>query len=132
MYYPSPWAWIDSMKKQRFAFGSRLHGNIAALLAGTPAHLLAHDTRTLELAEYHGIPHSLIDSFDEPPTAAELYERSDYSDFNRLQPERFATYLEFLHRNGFETVFDERDSARAFDRSIRASRRTKPVVSRRG
>jgi hypothetical protein len=131
-YFPSPWAWIEYMRRQRFAFGTRLHGNIAALLAGTPAHLLVHDTRTLELARYHGIPHSLLSEATTPPTAAELYERTDLAAFNAVHAERFDTYLRFLHRNGFSTVFDDGRDAGAFDRSIRAGRRSGPVYARRG
>lgn len=130
VYYPNPWGWIESMKRQRFAFGSRLHGNIAALLAGTPAHLLAHDTRTLELAEYHCIPHTRLSEQDDPPSAAELYGKSSYQRFNQMQPVRFQTYLQFLHRNGFTTVFDEGQSAAEFDARIRQGQRTGPVRPR--
>ena len=127
VYYPNPWGWIESMKSQDFAFGNRLHGNISALLAGTPVHLIAHDSRTVELAEYHAIPHTLITDFDEAPSAAELFAQADYTRFNELQPVRFQTYLDFLHRNGLETVFDEGQSADAFDHAIEAGKRVGPV-----
>jgi hypothetical protein len=130
LWFPSPWAWIESFKSKRFAFGSRLHGNIAALLAGTPVHLLAHDTRTLELAEYHGIPYSMIGSYDEPPLAADLYKASDFSEFNALHPQRFATYLAFLKRNGFETVFDPGQDAKKFDAKIVGPRNSGAVASK--
>ena len=42
------------------SFGTRIHGNIAALIAGTPAFVLAHDARTLELARYFEIPHRAV------------------------------------------------------------------------
>lgn len=133
LFYSNPWGWIESMRDQHFTFGNRLHGNIAALLAGTPVHLLAHDSRTLELADYHAIPNTLISSFAEAPSAAELYETVDYTRFNELMPVRFANYLEFLHRNDLATIFDEgRDTAReaaAFDKQIEAGKATGPVRS---
>src|SRR5690625_1764016 len=45
-------AWIEYLKDFSFSVGSRIHGNVAALLAGVPAHVLIHDSRTRELAEY--------------------------------------------------------------------------------
>ncbi|WP_138756796.1 polysaccharide pyruvyl transferase family protein [Modestobacter altitudinis] len=130
VYYPNPWGWIESFKEQRFAFGSRLHGNIAALLAGTPAHLLAHDSRTVELAEYHRIPHTRISELETPPTAAELYWKSSFREFNELMPVRFQVYLDFLHRNALTTVFDEGQSAADFDAQIVAGQQVGPVLPR--
>jgi hypothetical protein len=129
-FFPSPWGWISSLGRTQFAFGNRLHGNIAAILGGTPAHLLAHDSRTLELAEYHAIPHTNFHKQQSPPTAAELWERTDYTAFNEAYPERFATYLGFLHRNGLRTAYDGRNRLRKFDRAIRQGQATPPVVSR--
>lgn len=122
LFYPNPWGWVEAMNEQDFTFGNRLHGNIAALLAGTPVHLLAHDSRTVELAEYHAIPHTLISDFEEPPSAAELFAEIDYTRFNELMPIRFQTYLEFLQRNGLETIFDEGKNADAFDQQIAAGK----------
>lgn len=130
LFYPNPWGWIESFKSVDFAFGNRLHGNIAAILGGAPAHLLAHDSRTTELAEYHAIPHSLIRDHATPPTAAELHKVTDYSEFNKLHPVRFKTYLDFLHRNGLTTVFDKKQSAAEFDKRIRAGQQTGPVRPR--
>lgn len=126
-YYPSPWQWIESFRDQEFAFGSRLHGTIAALLSGIPGHLLAHDTRTLELAQYHAIPHSMLADYDAPPLAEELFARSDFTEFNRRQPELFKHYLDFLHVNGLKTSFDFGRNAKAFDRKVKGMRAQKPV-----
>lgn len=130
-FFPNPWGWIASLGRMQFVFGNRLHGNIAAILGGTPAHLLAHDSRTLELAEYHAIPYSKLDELEAPPTAAELWERTDYTAFNEAYPARFRTYIDFLHCNELVTAYDGRNTLRRFDRAIRRGQATPPVVSRR-
>jgi hypothetical protein len=72
----------------------------------------------------------MITDYVVPPTASELYERSDFTRFNEVHDERFGTYLDFLHRNDLTTVFDEGQNADAFDQSIRRGRRSGPVRSR--
>ena len=59
-FFLDPKTWFAHLANYDFSFGTRIHGNIAALLAGTPALLLAHDSRTLELADYHEIPYREI------------------------------------------------------------------------
>ena len=127
LFHSNPWGWIDALGRQDLVVGTRLHGNVAGILGGTPAHLLVHDSRTLELAEYHAIPSTRIDALDGVPDVAELAARTDYERFHALQPERFATYLDFLRRNGLETVFDEGRDATAFDAAIARGRRVGPV-----
>ncbi|HRA75061.1 MAG TPA: polysaccharide pyruvyl transferase family protein [Propionicimonas sp.] len=98
--FADPQPWLDFLAGCDFACGSRIHGNVAALMAGTPAFLLAHDSRTLELARFHGIPHGAVDGFaaDELDLAT-LYERTDLAEFNRLRGPNHARWLEFLERN---------------------------------
>ncbi|ATG51801.1 hypothetical protein CFK38_09910 [Brachybacterium vulturis] len=105
--------WIERLSQMDFSFGARAHGNIAAVLAGTPSVMLAHDSRTLELARYHGIP-SLTWGRDEVPgTVEELYARADFTEFNRGHADRFDTLSSFLHDNGFAHIYDPgQESAR--------------------
>jgi hypothetical protein len=42
---------INDISGQSFCVGSRIHGTISGVLAGTPALLIGHDARTLELRE---------------------------------------------------------------------------------
>ena len=120
--------WSGLVARQRFAFGTRIHGTIVALHAGTPAFLLAHDSRTLELAEYHEIPHLRITEAG-PHDALELFERADFTRYNAVWGQRRAAYARFLERNGLDhTLGGERD--RAYDARLAAARLPGPVRPR--
>jgi hypothetical protein len=110
--------WLEALARFPFSFGTRIHGNIAALLAGTPAYVLAHDARTLELARYHEIPHRRIDVDVDGVDAATLHAAADWQPLVDGHAERFGRYSDFLHRHGLRHVFDPGESAATFDRRI--------------
>lgn len=99
-FFLDPVRWYDFLADQQFAFGSRVHGNIAALTVGTPAYLLTFDSRTTELADYHAIPHTSAYEISPDTDPAELYDRADFDAFNLRQPENFDRFLGFLEKNG--------------------------------
>jgi Polysaccharide pyruvyl transferase len=105
-FFVDPVPWIDFLATRDFAFGSRIHGTIAALMAGTPAAVLAHDSRTLELARYFDIPHRMLRDVD-PATfdAADLYAEADFGPLVDGHAERFARFVGFLDRHGLDHVF---------------------------
>lgn len=130
VYYPTAWAWIDSLKQADFAFGPRLHGSIAALLADTPVMLLAHDSRTLEVAQYHHIPFTKIPDLTDDTTADQLYGGVDPSEFNRNYAALFGRYTDFLTRNGLTHAYQGTGvGLAAFDRSIEPARHATPRFS---
>lgn len=89
--------WIESMRSQEFVFGHRIHGNVAALLAGTPAHVIPHDSRTRELADYFQIPSTLAPHITATTTPADLYAASDWGPMvsgHAGRVEQMALYLE--------------------------------------
>jgi polysaccharide pyruvyl transferase WcaK-like protein len=45
------------MRGMDLALGTRLHGNMAAIAAGTPGVIIAHDSRTGELGQTMHLPH---------------------------------------------------------------------------
>lgn len=74
-----------------------------ALRNGIPTLWIAHDWRTLELAQYLGLPYILYkECFKKVKSVEELFEFCDYSQVYKRYPSLNRTYCEFIRRN-----FDE-------------------------
>jgi hypothetical protein len=129
-FFVDPWPWIDYLRGKDFSFGTRIHGNIAALLAGTPAVVLAHDSRTLELARYFEIPHRLMRDLPPDIDAADLYAEADFSGFNSGHAARWARFEAFLHRHGLEHAFEAGETTPTFEERV-ATAAYPPVVTTR-
>lgn len=122
--------WLDFLSKATLNFGSRIHGNIAGVLAGTPSYIFASDSRILELAEYHHIPHMLAKDIKETTNLSDIYEATDFDAIHQGHEERFDHYLDFLHKNGLETVYDGgiMPDQTIFDRKVEALELEPPVM----
>lgn len=116
--------WIRRMRDTEFSFGPRIHGNIAAILAGTPAIVLAHDGRTLELSRYHGVPSADLNTDPCPTSVEEAYGLADFTEFNRGHAERFDRLSDFLHENGFNHIYDagQEDARHQYEKQLSATR----------
>ncbi|WLR92958.1 polysaccharide pyruvyl transferase family protein [Shinella zoogloeoides] len=95
--------WESFLKAKKFCIGTRLHGTVAALLAGTPAVLVTHDSRTVETAEAMSIPTvsaSQIGEHFHPSAyvnqAAIAAYLSGYERYRR-------NFMTFFHVNGLQT-----------------------------
>ena len=100
-------AWIDYFRENvDFSFGSRIHGNVAAILAGVPSVAVPYDRRVLELAEYHNIPYIKVKPLAKVQTLYDVFEKADFSSVHRGHKERFGHYLDFLHTLGLDTIYD--------------------------
>ncbi|WP_435124348.1 polysaccharide pyruvyl transferase family protein [Micromonospora tulbaghiae] len=117
--FVDPWPWMEYLSGFDFAFGTRIHGTITALISGTPGYLLAHDSRTLELARYFDIPHRLMRDVPADVDAAQLYEEADYTALNEGHKERFARITAFLAKHDLGLSFADGDSATRFDEQVR-------------
>ncbi len=115
-FFVDPAPWLDYLSGFDFSFGTRIHGNIAALVAGTPAYVLAHDSRTLELARYYDIPHRTIHRVSRRTDAADLYDEADYSAFNAGVAPRFEQFARFLGDHGLRHVYEAGEDPLRFDR----------------
>ncbi|NUB46524.1 polysaccharide pyruvyl transferase family protein [Fertoebacter nigrum] len=93
--------WLAYCANQDFVIGTRLHGVIAGLLAGTPSMLITHDTRTEEMAQFAGIP--AVRSTDLLAAGRmdmeALLARADFAAFNTRQVAYFRNFIQFLDAN---------------------------------
>ncbi|HZX53392.1 MAG TPA: polysaccharide pyruvyl transferase family protein [Ilumatobacteraceae bacterium] len=128
--FVDPQTWIEHLRSRQFVFGTRLHGVIAAVLAGTPAHLVAHDSRTLELARFHGIAHTEARDLDAQLEPGELYERSNAATLLDGHSKRFETYLDFFRKNGLRNTYTDGDGGIAFEARMASIKLPGPVTSR--
>ncbi len=125
--FVDPWTWLEFMRTCAFAFGTRFHGNVAGLLAGTPAMLLAHDSRTVELADYHAMPYRRIKDVGVDVDAQDLLDAFDPSTFNKAYPDRFQAYVDFLDRNGLEHIHLAGHENPEFAKTLAETRFAPPV-----
>jgi Polysaccharide pyruvyl transferase len=126
-FFLDPKTWFQHLAEYDFSFGTRIHGNIAALLAGTPALLLAHDSRTLELAEYHEIPHRTITSIEDDADALSLYAECDWNRLNKAHPDRWDSFASFLGEHRLTHVYDDGQDPSDFDNRLAATEFPPPV-----
>ncbi|MBE6649157.1 MAG: polysaccharide pyruvyl transferase family protein [Ruminococcaceae bacterium] len=94
-----------------FAFGSRIHGTIMAVLAGIPATLLAIDTRTREMAEFFDIPYINVSEKDDfgAEKIYDSYLDSDYSKFNDTFESKYLAYQSFLQQHKIVSSINEKN-----------------------
>ncbi len=113
--------WLEYLSQQDLSFGSRIHGNIAAIVSGTPCYIIASDARVQELAEYHYIPHTPFNKLPENATIFDLYEQADYGPMFSHQLENFHHYLDFLNANQVPHIYKDSDYVEnsPFDKKIK-------------
>jgi hypothetical protein len=96
--------WIQYLSRRQFCFGTRLHGCVASLIAGTPATLITHDTRTLEAAQIMGIPfiedHKI--NIDDKLDVSALYSPVLMRKFDLSYRNYYQNFLGFFAVNGIQ------------------------------
>lgn len=122
-----PRTWMEELAGFDFSYGTRIHGNIAALLAGTPAVVLAHDSRTLELCRYFDIPHRMLKDLPGDVHPADLHAEADYGPLVDNHKERFRRFREFLDRNSLDNVFTHGDGGAAYEARLAALPLASPI-----
>ena len=92
-------SWLAYLESVDFVIGSRLHGAIAALLAGTPAVLITHDSRTSETARQMGIPSVNSLAINENLDPLSLYASADFDLFNQCSALNYQNFADFFESN---------------------------------
>lgn len=102
--FTNPNQWFSSMGTFDFSIGTRIHGNIASILAGTPSLVIAIDTRTLELAEYFKIPYVKLSDLNNYHNLESFYNKAVegmpkfYENYSNILKD----YYRFFNKNGIK------------------------------
>ena len=103
-----PKLWCDYISQRSLSIGSRFHGNIIALLNGTPAFFFIHDSRTMELSSLLGVPSIHVDDIDENKMSLELVKEqiqsANYDLFEKAHAYLFERMKSFLQSNNLEKM----------------------------
>ncbi|MCR2033208.1 polysaccharide pyruvyl transferase family protein [Anaerofustis stercorihominis] len=97
--------WIHFLRDADLTFGARLHGNIAATLAGCPSILFTKDSRTRELSEYHGLTAVRDKEIKSNTDLFELASKMDFHKVSKNQKRNFEHYIDFLDKNGLNHIY---------------------------
>lgn len=115
--------WTDFLSTMNVSFGHRIHGALLSVLSGTPAVVVPFESRTEELARFHGIPmiSSAFRDFSSDMSrfsVEEIFNDLDFSLPAKLQKDNFSNWISFLHANGLNTVFDHKDEEDCVNRDF--------------
>ncbi len=122
--------WNKFISKADFTFGSRLHGNIASVISGTPSLVISLDSRMRELAEYHNLNKVNCTEINGETSIWDLIEKSDFKSPLKNHRSNFINYRKFLELNGLENIFENEDNSQntPFDLKI-ANAELQPAVT---
>ncbi len=90
--------WMEDSSRFDFSIGLRLHGNMAAWQACTPAVWVYHDSRTQELSETMALPSMGVESFLSCASIEDMKAKVDF-DFESYSQRRAALW------NSFSNIF---------------------------
>jgi len=110
--------WLAFMRTRSFSIGTRIHGNIAALLAGVPAVVIVHDSRTREIARHHRIPHLLAGTVTADSELEAILASVDVSPTNTAAGPLLDHFKAFLEKSGLDHAYDDPRNAAEFERRV--------------
>lgn len=104
MYHKDLDQWLSDAIKDDVYIGTRIHGAVAAILAGTPAILITHDNRTIELANVMGVPNIHINDFDisRLSNLRSFLNSFDFGSIKAKCDENIKGFIEFYKLNGLK------------------------------
>jgi hypothetical protein len=99
-------AWMEHMQRFDVCVGPRFHGAMLAMQAGTPAVVVTHDSRTVELCETTGLPNVsaavIVDEGARPLWQA--VEAFDGAAFDVRRKQLAGRYRALLEQNGLSVT----------------------------
>ena len=116
------YSWMRELRTMDLSIGPRLHGNVAALLAGTPALWIVHDARMMQLSKYHSLPNVFMKDVDENYSIEQLISKVDYKAFFDNHSKNFRHYIDFLDKNEINHIFKNYESPVRTQLDIRAEK----------
>lgn len=95
-------SWINFYKQNiDYSVGIKIHGSIAAILGGSRALLIATDSRTRELAEFHHIPLVKEGSYKSIFELMEMLANENLLDqFYNSYSQKYLNFKHFMNKNG--------------------------------
>lgn len=108
-FFLSAESWFGNLGHCNLSIGGRLHGNIAAVLGGTPAVFFAGDARMRELTDYHGFAAVEAGKIHMEDSLEDWIAKADFGECLRRQEANFRRYVDFLNRNGLTHVWNGRE-----------------------
>ncbi len=100
-------SWLEQMQNYDLFIGQRFHGTAAAVLAGVPSVMIPLDSRTREMTEYHRIATLPSEAIQGSRPAVDYIQALDFNQFQKNQFNNLKHYVDFLHENSLETVFND-------------------------
>lgn len=119
--------WINYMKTVDLSFGTKLHGNIVATIAGTPSITIPLDARMKELIDYHDLPFLLPKDIGPKDSLQTLVNKVDFHSPEKKQRENYERFVDFLKKNGLSPVSQE-DGDQVFADKLLAKTSLYPVI----
>ncbi|SDE50984.1 polysaccharide pyruvyl transferase family protein [Belnapia rosea] len=99
-------SWMDYLRGLSLSVGSRFHGNMLAVQAGTPGIVFPHDSRTLEMCETMMLPHFPWDDIQPGISIQQVLKKTHFSgaafDQNRSRLAR--VYRDLVYRVGLDVI----------------------------
>ncbi|WP_010290190.1 polysaccharide pyruvyl transferase family protein [Kurthia massiliensis] len=99
--------WMELLQEADLSFGARLHGNIAATIAGTPSIILPKDGRMRELTDYHQLNYYWGPDITDETNIWDIIEQSDFHKPEKVANENFDRFIGFLNKNGLDHAYKE-------------------------
>ncbi|WP_339283202.1 polysaccharide pyruvyl transferase family protein [Oceanobacillus sp. FSL K6-3682] len=105
-FFLSAPSWIEHMRNVDLSIGTRLHGNVAPTLAGTPSITIPIDARMRELSEYHNFPRVSIGEINDDTKLEDLLDKVDLHSVEKSHQKNYDNFIGFLEKNDIEHVYN--------------------------